>query len=201
MKTISYLFQPLLMPVFGIILLMQIPAFQVMGSSYRTLAIVGTFLFTGLLPALPILLMMRRGQVRDLFISRREERTMPYLFAFLAYIFWVIFLSSTLQFPPELVAVGVGTLLSLISLVFINLKWKISAHAAGVGGFVGSIVAVSWLMSINPVGLIIASLVISGLVAVSRIYLKAHTPAQVIGGFTLGVSWIVLSVLGYNLFF
>lgn len=199
LKIVSYVFQPLVMPTIGMILLMQLPLFQLLGSSYRVLSIVGTALFTGILPALPILLMMRRGQVKDLFISRREERTMPYLFSLLAYVFWVLFLWRTLNFPFELIAVAIGSIVSLFLIVFINLKWKISAHAAGMGGFVGSIFAVSYLAQINPLMLIIISLVVSGLVAISRIYLKAHTLSQVIGGFSLSAITVFLSAIIYKL--
>ncbi len=199
LKIISYVFQPLVMPTVGMILLMQIPLFQIFNFQYRLIAIVGTFLFTGIFPAIPILMMMRKGQVKDLFISRREERTMPYLFSFLAYIFWVLFLWRTLQFPMEFVAIAIGVVVALILMVFINLKWKISAHAAGMGGFVGCILGVSYLIGINPLGLIITSLLVSGLVAISRIYLKAHTLSQTIGGFCLGVTCVLFSAYLYTL--
>ncbi len=198
LKIISYTFQPLVMPTIGMILLMQIPLFQFFGFTYRMIAVVGTLLFTGIFPALPILMMMRKGQIRDLFISRREERTMPYLFSFLAYVFWVLFLWRTLQFPMEFISVAIGVVVALVLMVFINLQWKISAHAAGMGGFVGCILGVSYLIGINPLGLIIVSLLISGLVAISRVYLKAHTLSQVIGGFSLGVFCVLMSVVIYN---
>ncbi len=201
LKIISYVFQPLLMPTFGMILLMQIPLFQLFPNLYlyRLIAITGTFLFTGIFPAIPIFMMMSRGQVKDMFISRREERTIPYLFSFLAYVFWVLFLWRTLQFPMEFVIIGIGVVVALICMVFINLKWKISAHAAGMGGLVGCILTVSYFVSINPLGIIILSLLISGLVAISRIYLKAHTLMQVLGGFCLGVGCVILSAFIYTL--
>lgn len=198
LKIISYTFQPLVMPTIGMILLMQIPLFQFFGTTYRIIAVVGTLLFTGIFPALPILMMMRKGQIRDLFISRREERTMPYLFSFLAYVFWVLFLWRTLQFPMEFISLAIGTVVSVILMVMINLKWKISAHAAGMGGFVGSILGVSYLIGINPLWLIILSLLISGLVAISRIYLKAHTLSQTIGGFCLGAFCVFISAFIYT---
>lgn len=199
LKLISYIFQPLLIPTYAIILLMRIPLFQLFGTQYRVIAVVGTLLFTAILPALPMLLMMRKGQIKDVFISRREERTIPYLFSFLAYVFWVLFLWRTLQFPMEFIVLAIGTVFSVILLVLINLKWKISAHTAGVGGLVGGIIAVSYLIGINPVGLIILSLIVSGLVAISRIHLKAHTLSQAIGGFCLGVSCLLLPAFVYTL--
>ncbi len=200
LKYISYILQPLVMPTLSMLLLMQLPYFKMLGVMYQTIAVVGTFLFTGLLPALPILLMMRKGQIRDLFISKREERTMPYLFSVLSYVFWVFFLSRTLKLDNAFVALAIGTVFTLIVIVFINFKWKISAHAAGMGGFVGSIVGASWILNIFPLGLIIVSILLSALVAVSRLYLKAHTLGQVIAGFSLAFISIFSLAYFYDLF-
>ena len=89
LKIISYIFQPLLMPLYGMILLMQTNLFSFFAPTYKIIALAGTLLFTGLLPALPIYMMMKRGQIKDLFISKREERTMPYLFSMLSYLFYL----------------------------------------------------------------------------------------------------------------
>jgi len=120
-KIISLIFQPLLMPTFGMILMMNMDVFSPMPLRWRLIAIIGTFIFTGLLPALPIWLMMKRGEVNDLFISKREERTMPYLFSFMAYVFWALFMWRTLQFPIFIVAMGMGSAVSIFIIVFINL--------------------------------------------------------------------------------
>lgn len=194
LKIISYVFQPLVMPLFGIMLLMQIPINQLFPnalllineSTYKTIAIAGTLLFTAVLPALPILIMMRRGQIKDLFISKREERTMPYLFSMLAYVFWVLFLWRTLQFPMYLLIYTIGCVVSVFIMTLINLKWKISAHMTGIGGLAGGIFGVCYQMALNPVWLFALVIVVSGLVAISRLYLKAHTPGQIIAGYLLG---------------
>lgn len=198
LRIITFVFQPLLMPSYAMILLMQLPLFQILGVYYRALAIIGTILFTAIFPALPILMMVRKGQIKDIFISQREERTMPYLFSLLAYFFWILFLWRTLQFPSEFIALAIGTVVSLILMVIINFKWKISAHLAGMGGFVGCLIGVSYIVGINPLWLIILSLIVSGLVAISRIYLKAHTLSQTIGGFCLGVLSVLLPYTIYS---
>ena len=183
---ISLVFQPLLMPTYAILLLMNMDIFSPMPLLWRWIAIIGTLLFTGILPAIPIWLMMKRGEVHDLFISKKEERTMPYLFSFMAYVFWALFIWRTLQFPMFIVAMGMGSAVSIFIIVFINLKWKISAHAAGMGGLTGSIFGVCYRTAINPVWLFVLILTISALVALSRIELKAHTPGQVLAGFVIG---------------
>ena len=200
-KIITYIFQPLLIPTYGIILLMQLSLFQLFPTSYRLFAIAGTVLFTCILPSLPILFMMKNRQISDIFISKREERTMPYLFSLLAYIFWVLFLWRTLQFPMDFVLLAIGSIVSVVLMVFINLKWKISAHTAGMGGLIGGIFGVAFVAAINPVWIITAAIIIAGLVAISRILLKAHTLSQVIGGFFLGFACVFIPVIVYNFLF
>lgn len=186
LKIISYVFQPLLMPLYGIIILLQTPLFQYFSFWYHVIAIGGTILFTAILPALPIVWMMHKGDIKDLFISKREERTMPYLFSMLAYVFWVLFLWRTLNFPLSLLVYPIGCVVSIVAMTFINLKWKVSAHLTGIGGLIGGIFGVSYQMALNPLWLFILAIIISGLVAISRVYLKAHTMGQVIVGFLLG---------------
>ena len=185
-EIISLIFQPLLMPTYAMLMLINTDVFSYMPLLWRWIAIIGTFLFTGVLPAAPILLLMKRGQVNDLFISKKEERTMPYLFSFMAYVFWALFMWRTLQFPTFIVAMGMGSALSILIIVFINLKWKISAHTAGMGGLCGAVFGVCYRMAINPVWLLVTILVISALVSLSRIELKVHTPGQVFAGFLVG---------------
>ena len=185
-KIISLVFQPLLMPTYAMILLMDMDIFLLLPLRWRLIAISGTFIFTGILPALPIWLMMKRGEVNDLFISKREERTMPYLFSLMSYFFWTLFMWKTLQLPLFIVAMAMGSVVSILIIVLINLKWKISAHGAGVGGLSGAIFGVCYRTAINPVWLLVLVIFISGVVSLSRLELKAHTPGQVLAGFVVG---------------
>jgi membrane-associated phospholipid phosphatase len=192
-EIISLVFQPLLMPTYAMILLMNMEQFSVYPTFGKWVAIIGTFVFTGILPAIPIFMLMRKGEVHDLFISKKEERTMPYLFSFMAYVFWAVFMWRTLRFDlgfKYIIAMGMGSALSIFIIVFINLKWKISAHMAGVGGLVGSIFGVCYRFAINPLWLFAIVLGISALVGLSRIELKAHTPSQVLAGFVVGFAMV-----------
>lgn len=183
---ISFVFQPLLMPTYGMAMLINMHVFDAIPFIWRIVAIAGTFIFTGLMPAAPILIMMRKGDVSDLFISKREQRTLPYLFSVISYAFWTLFLFRVLKLPMFLVGMGIGTTISIVVITLINLKWKISAHLSGIGGLAGGIFGICYRMAYNPVWLLILILFISALVALSRIELKAHTPGQTLGGFTVG---------------
>ena len=192
---VSIVFQPLLMPTYGIILLMNLDVFNLLPNIWRWEAIGGTILFTAILPVVPILFMMRKGEVSDMFISKREQRTMPYLFSCMSYLFWCLFLWRTMQFPPFIVAIGAATTLSIFLIVFINLKWKISAHMSGVGGLVGAIYGISYRMAMNPLWMLVIVITISALVAISRIELKAHTMGQVFAGFMLNFTLVLAACI------
>jgi membrane-associated phospholipid phosphatase len=185
-KAITLIFQPLLMPTFGMMILMNMTFFVGLPPLWRWISIIGTFIFTAVLPAIPILMMLRKGEINDLFISKKEQRTMPYLISFLAYVFWSMFMWRTLQFPMFIVAMGIGSAISIIAITVINLKWKISAHLGGVGGLTGAVFGVCYRMAINPLMFLIVILAISALVALARLELKAHSPGQVLAGFVVG---------------
>lgn len=185
-KAITLIFQPLLMPTFGMMILMNMTFFVGLPPLWRWISTIGTFIFTAVLPAIPILMMLRKGEINDLFISKKEQRTMPYLISFLAYVFWSMFMWRTLQFPMFIVAMGIGSAVSIITITVINLKWKISAHLGGVGGLTGAVFGVCYRMAINPLMFLIVILAISALVALARMELKAHTPGQVLAGFVVG---------------
>jgi membrane-associated phospholipid phosphatase len=183
------------MPTFGMLMLVNMDVFSVFSNAWKWIAIGGTLLFTGLGPASPILIMMGRGKIKDLYISKKEDRTLPYIFSFLSYVFWTYFLWQTLHFPIFLVAVGIGSIISILLIILINLKWKISAHLASVGGVVGGVFGISYRMAINPLWLLVLVLTIAALVALSRIELKAHSPGQTLAGFIIGFLAVFLPCL------
>lgn len=189
---VSLVFQPLFMPTIGMAMLINLDLFNAIPFVWRVIAVVGTFIFTGLMPAVPILLLLKKGDVSDLFISKREQRTMPYLFSFLSYAFWTLFLLRVLKLPLFMVAVGIGTTLSILLITLINFKWKISAHLSGIGGLAGGVFGICYRLAYNPYWFLISILAISALVAYSRIELKAHTPGQTLAGFSLGFASVFI---------
>jgi len=194
-QIISVIFIPLLMPLYGIIFLFQLDGFSHYPSLFKWITIGGTILFTIILPSIPILLLRKKGEISDLFISNREQRVIPYLFSFLAYVFWAYFLWRTIEMPMYIVGLGIGSATSLFIIVFINLKWKISAHMTGIGGFAGGVFGICYRIGINPVWFFILIIFLSILVALARIETKAHTPMQVLAGFMVGFLSIFLCCL------
>lgn len=194
-KVISIIFIPLLMPLYGMLLLFQLDSFAHLTTFFKGITFGGTALFTIVLPAIPILILLKKGGVSDFFISKKEERVAPYLFTFLAYVFWAFFLFRTLQMPMYVVGAGVGAAISVFLILLINLKWKISAHMTGMGGLAGGIFGICFRLAINPLWLFVVIIFLSLVVALSRIGLKAHTPSQTLAGFIVGFLSVFLCCL------
>lgn len=194
-KIISLVFQPLIMPTIGMMLILRMDLLVALPFQWHLMAILGTFLLTCVLPATLILIMIKRGEVSDLFISNREERTMPYLISFTSMVLWTFFLWYTLRLPLFLVSLGIGTSISILLITIINLKWKISAHMIGIGGLTGGLFGISYKTYDNPLMLFVIALIIATLVAISRIALKAHTPGQTLAGFTLAFFSLFFSII------
>lgn len=68
----------------------------------------------------------------------------------------------------------------------INMKFKISAHAVGIGGLIGSLMMVSYVLKYNAVPEIAILFLLAGVIATCRLYLEAHKPSQIYWGFALG---------------
>ena len=79
---------------------------------------------------------------------------------------------------------GLGILLSAL----INIKFKISAHMVGIGGLLGSLISLSYLIKFDMTYFYIAAIIIAGLIGTSRLYLKEHRPYQIYTGFLLGLA-------------
>ena len=119
-------------------------------------------------------------------MQEKEQRTMPYVFSIVGYSFWTVFLAQTLHFPMTIAVMGIGSVLALVVVMLINFKWKISAHLCGMGSLFGFVSGLSYVMAKNPIGLLVLTLCLAALVALSRIELKAHTPLQTLAGFIVG---------------
>lgn len=70
----------------------------------------------------------------------------------------------------------------------ITFMWKISAHAAGIAGCLGFILAYKHAFQATNTLFwpLVIAVALTGLVSWARLYLNAHKPAEVLGGLLLG---------------
>ncbi|HET6242942.1 MAG: hypothetical protein H0V01_14750 [Bacteroidetes bacterium] len=194
---ISYLFHPLLMPTIGTFLIFNIGgyiAFTVTPTvKYMVYGIV--FLNTFIFPSMASYYLLKKGYINSTGMATIQERRIPMALTAVFYFFtYYILRKATL--PPVLFLVILGATLSVLLTLIITLVWKISAHMVGVGGIVGAVIGLSVMFSVNLQLLIMALILVAGLVGYSRLKLNAHSHLQVYVGFLLGLSSMLLLILG-----
>jgi membrane-associated phospholipid phosphatase len=191
---ISIIFHPLWMITYGVTFALLFTYLKIYPPVAKALIIGGTFFFTSFLPSVFIGWMVYRGDAKDLELTDRKERLVPYLILIASVISSGIFLHRMMM--PSWVLLNVGAIVfALCICIIINTRWKISAHLLGIGGLMGALMGVSKLMMFNPYGLFAAGFISAGLLGWSRIYLGRHTPMQVYAGFSLGFVITLLASL------
>ncbi len=136
-------------------------------------------------PGVNVLLLRWYGAVSTLDVRKRRERFAPYISSFFFFVLGYILLRRG-ALPPTIPAVMLGTTVTLILLAAINSVMKISAHAAGAGGFAGTVVALSTVYGIFDAGLIAFSVLMAGFVISARLILGVHTPREAYWGAGIG---------------
>ena len=204
---LSVAFHPLLLPtyLFGV-LFWLVP--DLLGVSSLELPAQGSLLFllflnTFAAPALLIYYFYRLGFVQSLRLETLRDRQIPYLTTVLIYLLSTDLFGWRFQPISELapqIAIVLGSITFAMAVVaLVNLRWKISAHATGIGGCVGAISAL--FVRFGDFHLfypLVGSVLLTGWLLSARLHLNAHTPAQIGAGLLLG---LLVSVEAVFLFF
>ena len=185
---LSGLLHPLFMPTYGIVLFCLAFSQQVpLPPAYWLVACIGTFFMTALIPLSLMIFRRLRGEISDISISKAPERTPIYVYTIICYAFWCYFLFKVIH-APFVSLIGVGATIALALVLFINTRWKISAHLTGLGGLFGGILAYVYNYTL-PLPMVTITIILGIALALmfARLYLNAHTSMQVVTGFLLGI--------------
>ncbi|WP_298652287.1 hypothetical protein [uncultured Proteiniphilum sp.] len=184
---ISTIFQPLLMPTYGVMLLFVYTYFGMIYLHQFWLIITPVVLFSFAIPAILIFMLYRMDIISDLSLKVRRERIYPYLITLVSYSVMIYFYHK-MHMPRWFLMIMASSVAIMVIAIIITLKWKISAHMFGIGGLIGGAMSVSYFVEhSNPYFMFMGLFIIAGLVGTSRLILKRHTFAQVIAGFLLGL--------------
>jgi hypothetical protein len=192
-KAISYLFHPLLMPLYILLLLLNLDAFFLSGlaSSYKLTLVGVTFLTTILVPLLLIFLLYKRKLIRSFFMETREERIYPILIIAIFY-YLTYYLFKGIRISPVFSYYMLGaTFLSILALI-ITFYRKISLHMLGMGGLSGLILGLGFNLSVNLVYFIVLTIFISGITGFARLKLSSHKASEIYSGYLLGAGVMFL---------
>jgi membrane-associated phospholipid phosphatase len=139
------------------------------------------------LPVVTVGIMFSLNKLTDMHIPIREQRNLPYLLSILSYAIGTLLL-WLLVGSGLLLGVMLCYTVNVAIVAIINLGWKISAHATGVGGPLAALtVLFGWAML--PLFLLMP------IIGWARVYLKAHTLGQVVAGSIFGYGFTLLQLL------
>lgn len=195
---VSIVFSPFLVPVYAIIMVLWLSILFVVPLSAKLTVTGVTFGLTSAIPFLLILGLYRIKTVKSIGLAERTERLLPYLLAVICYSALAVYYHSV-HSPVWLTMFAVGGGLAVLVTLVVNQWWKISAHAAAMGGFTMFIYLLYryQLFIFGGMPMLYAAVILTGIVGTSRIVLGSHTPMQVVAGAANGALCIWLTSLLY----
>lgn len=185
-RIFSILFHPLLMPVYGLVIIFSAPTlFGFMPYEIKKLLLLVVLVNNVFLPLSLMPFFIHRNIITSWTINNREERKMPLIIATVLYAAssYIVFRLSIPYFLKSFIYSAF--FLSLVATV-INFWWKISLHAITSGALVAVILVLSYRMYTPLIWYLVASVIIGGGVLSSRLRLDYHNPPQVWFGFLTG---------------
>ncbi len=182
---ISNTIHPIVLPIVTFWILMQFGFGEPVTNLYVHLLVVTVF--CSIIPAMVVIVLKKMGKVNDYDISRRENRTLPFLIGVVGYFLGALTL-YLLNAPSIIVGFMLCYAINTVLIFFITLVWKISVHVTSLGG---PIAAMTYVFGLQSLWL----LLLMPPLAWARVHLKAHTPMQTIVGGSLGFSATLLELV------
>ena len=194
-KFFSIVFHPLLMPLYGLAILLWAPTFlkylpvEAKRVLFTVILIDNVFIPLALIPFLRY-----RNLISSFHIDDRKERIIPLLITSILYC-TTSFIVFRYQIPFFLKSFIFATSVVAIVVSMINFWWKISIHAVGAGALTATVFSLSFKMHTPLTWYLLAVILVSGLILSARLRLNAHNPSQVWVGFLTGFLGISLFIL------
>lgn len=186
---ISKISSPLLVVGFSLFYLMLHYAQSTDTAGYWFAIAVGLI---GVAPAVYIWHAFRKGYIKDIGLSRRQDRSGPFLVASIGMIVTLIVFFKIGVATEVLLFLMSGLLITLIAMV-ITMFWKISIHALAITAVITTVNVLNqwhfWYLLAVPL-----------LVMWARVVLRRHTVAQVICGALLAFSAVWATFLLYGVY-
>ncbi|TXB61898.1 hypothetical protein [Phaeodactylibacter luteus] len=204
-QVISFIFHPLLIVTYMLVLILMVNPYlfgvNSVGDQSSKLLILRVFLSTFFIPGFAVAMLRFTGLVKSLELRTRQERIGPYIITGMFYIWMFRNFMGSSAVPTAFNGFLLGATIGLFLAFFINIFSKISAHAVGMGGFVGMVVITMLLYSydtfvihstlvgvveISMTTVLFAVIILAGLVGTARLILNAHEPTDLYGGYLVG---------------
>jgi hypothetical protein len=194
-KIISIISHPLLMPVYGMVIIFSAPTlFGYLPFNVKKLLLLIILVNNVLLPLSLMPFFIQRKIISSWALSERKERNIPLIITSLLYA-TTTYLIFRFPIPLFLKSFIFATASLSVIVTLINLWWKISLHSVGAGALIGLVFLLSLKMLTPLEWYLISVILAAGFVLSSRLCLNNHNPLQVWIGLFTGFSGFILFMM------
>lgn len=191
----SWVFLPLLMPSYGILISLFVPAYSTnieMTSLYfapiesKWALFTIFFLFSVVAPGVSFILLHRFKVISTIDIERQGERSLPLVIMLvysLVLFFLLVYKAGAGTLPRYFYALPLSGVAVTSIFLLINRWIKISLHGAGAGILLGFLIIFTRAQDAFSIWWILSALLAAGLTMAARLYLQKHTSLEVYTGF------------------
>ncbi|MGB1269534.1 MAG: hypothetical protein ACPG45_07325 [Flavobacteriaceae bacterium] len=184
---VSYIFHPIFISFIGIGIYYTVSP-KYYADNYIENRLFQLLILTIIIPLLIFRVLKKLNIASTLMMEDVKERRYPYMIAVILNFYITIFIFKE-NTEPELHYFFAGISFTAITfLVLSYFNYKASLHSAAISGLTMFVAALSIHYQSNMVFLIGGLLLCNGLVATSRLHLKAHTAQELLIGFFMGLT-------------
>lgn len=184
---VSYILHPLFIPFFGIGLFYSLTS-KYYAPEYIESRLFQLLILTVIIPVLIFRVLKKLKIVSSVMITDIKERRYPFVIAVILNLYITVFIFKE-KSEIELHYFFAGISFTAITFLILSyLNYKASLHSAAMSGLTMFIIALSAHYQSNMIPLLGALILCNGLVASSRLHLKAHSTQELIIGFIIGLA-------------
>lgn len=196
-KIFSIAFQPILMSIFGLVLVFTFnDTIRNYHDTDTELLIYALCIsFTIIFPIIVFGIFLKLGLVTDVNLTQRKERIVPFFLSIILFGIFYYLVRTDERFHTLILPIIFGTLVITFIANNLTLFWKISIHSLGVSSVLGTLSGLAMVTNTNHLPLIIGLTAVVLVIGISRVLLKRHTSAQVVAGTLLGFSGTFFAIL------
>ena len=150
------------------------------------LVIIQIVIITIFIPLTVYYLLLSLGKVDSIMLAHKNQRRLPLLIHAILLLI-LIRKSITIDYFPVLYFFFLASFIStFLAFIFLFSKFKVSLHQLAIASFTVFAIGISLHFNVRMLWIIVPLILCNGLVASSRLVMKAHTPTELILGGLIG---------------
>lgn len=185
-KFISLIFTPFYLPVMAFVLLFIFSYLKMLPWSTKGWLLLMVWAFTVVFPHLLITVYRKVNGWTHHQMGKRERRVVPYLLSITCYAL-LLYIMYSIHLPRFTLSIIATALTIQVICALVNGFIKVSTHAAGAGGVVGSLMGFSIIFNFDPTYWLCLTIMVCGMVCTSRLLLRQHNQSELYLGVFIGM--------------